>query len=281
MPLEERPVALCTQPGRVEFWIYGDLFAVYRTTSKAPNGFTAVYAKDRRPVLKPNSAGLVLHIARANVEGYDFGVLSHPRGPQGRILVLSSIARRGTFSAGLRQECLWLTPANEPLLFETRLFRALPGPGPSRMLDIFLNLRPCSSREVVFGSAPHDILQLQAANAFLQETGLARNSRGGIGISQIHRHSAAWCGFLGVIGRETVGFSLLDHPENPFFPTDWNLTLDGTLSPSPLLWSGLAQALHKEISLRYRLLVHEGYVDPAWVTARLHDFAKEHLLGVF
>ncbi|HLH81289.1 MAG TPA: DUF6807 family protein [Chthonomonas sp.] len=277
---EENPVTLIARPGRVEFWIYGGLFAVYRTSSVAPCGFTAVYAKDRRPVLKPNEAGIVLGIARENVDGFDFTPSSNSAYPKGAIVPLSTMARRGPCSVGLRQDSLWITPVGEPIIAETRIFRALPGPGPSRILDIFLHLRPCAGREIVFGNAPHDLLQLYIAEPFLRETGLARNSRGAIGIEQIHRRSAAWCGFVGVIQKETVGFALMDHPQNPFFPTDWNLSADGTLSPSPLLWSGFAQNLAKAISLRYRLIVHDGYVDFGWTGARLQDFAKEHLLGV-
>ncbi len=278
MPLVRKPLTLLTAPGRIEIWLRGERFADYRIPENGPMGFAAIYAPEGRCVTSADEMGLALRIARANVDGVDFDTPPSSR-PSGRILPVRTTMRRGTTSVGIQQECAWVAPDGKWLLTDIRTYRALPGPCEGGILDISLRLIAPPGRRVHFGSADHDLLRLRTAKALFPESGQIRNSAGDYGYEDMHRRSAAWCAGVGVLKNETVGFVLMEHPGNPFFPTDWSCYRDGSLSVSPTLWSSMASDLSEETLFRYRLMVHMGYVESGWAEARLHDFAEENVRG--
>ncbi len=271
-PIRQRQVLLQTVPGRVDFLVRGERFASWRHQPGMHNGFSAFTLQDERSLTSPAPNGLAFWIGHPDVNGVN---CSGMPGANGTIAALRTEARRGIYSVGILQECAWISPAGETLLRDLRRFRVAAGNCEGAVLDVTLRLIPPQGKTVVFGSNPHDILQLQLAHALVHpELGQVRN-RHGDSSGDVHRKSSPWLAAAGVVQEETIGLAWLDHPQNPFYPTDWNFTSDGRLSPAPLLWAGMPGELRTPLTLRYRILAYMGYMETGWLEARYAEFLRE------
>jgi hypothetical protein len=271
-------VTLQTGPNRLDFLVRGERFATYRYGETRSPGFTALFAPGERAISSPGEA---LWLAHGNVQGVAFRASSASDAPQegtdsqvGQIISTEMLARRGRLSVGFRQTCDWITPGGQCLLTDTRTVRAGPGPGEGRILDMALRLTAPDDSPVTLGRTPEALLILRVASALCPAGGgQLRNSVGDYGPAAMQGRSAAWCAGVGVVQGATVGFALLDHPDNPWHPSPWHVQEDGTLSPSPFAWRAVELPAGGALLLRYRLHVYSGYVDAGWADARLAEFA--------
>ena len=89
-------------------------------------------------------------------------------------------------------------------------------------------------------------------------------------VDDIFGSNSLWCGFSGRHSEDgkTYGVTVIDHPDNPRHPTTWwarnrsNFTL---VHPSITYHEPLKVPLGRPLTLRYRLVLHEGPVDPGTV----------------
>jgi hypothetical protein len=260
-----RSVGLLTAEGRFDFIVRGEPFAVYRCDG-AGDVFTAIYVP---------GGGTILHnlrVLHGDINGIGFGI----ENGTGRIGVEETTARRGSYSVGFRQTRGWFASDGNRVLTETREIRIAPGPCEGGILDLTLDFIAPEDREVTFGRTEAAFVASQVAGV-LRPTGSGqiRNSVGDYGAEALNGRSAAWVGGIGVVAGETAGFVWLDHPTNRWHPTLWAVHTDGFLSPSPFVWRSLALDPGKRMRLRYRLLVHRGYVEQGWADSRLAEFARE------
>ena len=278
----------------MEFFVRGDRFATYRYADGAVPGFTAFYTYGDRSLTQPASNGLALWLEHDNIirqatpNNRQPTTINHentkPRNHETSFPppeTLDLTFRRGTYSAGFEQVCLWRDAVGEKVLTETRTARVVPGPSEGAILDLRFVLEAPQETGITFGKTEQAFLCVRAApslfstEAFTFGGGQMRNSLGSYGAADIHGRQANWCACVGVVEGETVGFALLEHPGNPFFPSPWRAQPDGLISPSPFGWRSLDLVAGAKLTLRYRLHVHVGYVNQGWADARLADFAHE------
>ena len=269
-------VALQTGQGRLDFLVRGERFTSYQyDNEEAIPGFSVLIAPGRRMVTQEAApGGFSLCLVHGNVEGMAFG--TGGKSAPGRIVSLEMTARRGSQTVGFQQKCAWIAPDGRRLLTEARTARVHPGPGESRILDLSFRLTAPFEQSVTFGRTEEAFLRVGVASSlFPSGGGQVRNSHADYGAKDIHGCSAAWVACVGVVQAETVGFAFLDHPDNPWHPPPWVAREDGTLSPSPFAWREMELAAGRAIFLRYRLIVHRGYVDQGWADARMAEYARE------
>ena len=275
MSLDTRLVALRTDEKCITLLVRGQHFATYRFGGGGVPGFTALYAPEARRITRVDDSGLALHMRHGNVNGISFGAPTCDR-PAGRIISRDIAARRGSQSVGFRHRCDWRGPDDTLALTEFSTVRALPGPGTGAVLDLDIRLVAPNERPISFGQTDDSLLVIRAANAICAGgTGQVRNSRDDYGSAAIHGRQASWCACVGVVLGATVGFAFLDHPTNPYHPSPWNCRADGSISPSPFAWQAQELAPGQQLRLRYRLHIHEGYVETGWAEERLSEFARE------
>ncbi|HZP85051.1 MAG TPA: DUF6807 family protein [Chthonomonadaceae bacterium] len=273
-------VTLQTRPGRLDFFVRGEQFATYRYDEAGAPGFSALLAAGGRAITPPEEEtdGPALCLAHGSVNGVAFPAApvsteAAQNVPTGRIVTTEMVARRGAYSVGFRQTCAWIGPEGMPMLTDVRTARIAPGPGDGRILDLALQLRAPEDRPVTLGRTETALLLLRLATPLCPSGGgQLRNSVGDYGPAQMHGRSAAWCAGVGVVRGETIGFALLDHPDNPWHPSPWLVLENGTLSPSPFAWRTQELPPGGALSLRYRLHVYSGYVEAGWADARLAEF---------
>ena len=290
---------LQTAQDTLTFRVRGERFAVYHAAPEI-SGFAALFAPGLRAITRAmRSDGLALWLGHGDVNGIAFSTeppqnaaeteTEESRLPDdlkafrqqfeneiGRIVTRETLARRGSQSIGFRQSCGWLAPDGRELLTDVRTVRIMPGPSAGRILDFTLELHAPADAAVRFGPSQESLLQMQVASAFLPDGGgQIRSSTGDYGTIELHGRRAAWLAGVGVIAGQTVGFAWLDHPENRDHPPPWIVRETGILAPSPFGWQTVELAPGEIFSARYRLLVHEGYVEQGWADARMRDWMRE------
>ncbi len=87
---------------------------------------------------------------------------------------------------------------------------------------------------------------------------------------EIFGKSSRWCGFAGQHEEDgqVYGITLIDHPENPRYPTPWwvrNGANYALLHPSPCYYEPFHITEGKSLSFRYRAVLHKGTVNPALI----------------
>ena len=264
---------LTTAPGRIEIYVHGERFASYETDKSIP-GFTALYATGLRAISQPappTGHGLWIGHGRVNDIAFDGGA-----GSGGCIKTTDLLVRRGPLTVGFQHECGWIAPGGRVLLNEVRTIRVANGPSAGALLDITLELMSPPGAAVVFGQDETGLLQARIAGPLLPSGGgQMRNSSDEFGPDGIDGRQAAWCACNGVVLGETVGLALLDHPGNPWHPPRWVCRADGVLSPSPFLAGDFQIDPGRALELRYRVVVHSGYVEAGWIRERLADWLRE------
>jgi hypothetical protein len=265
---------LITAPGRIEIHIWGERFTTYEIDGAAP-GFTALFARGLRAVTQPGPADRGLWVMHGNVNGIAFGTGEQSDRPIGRIVPTDLLARRGSHSVGFHHKCSWIAPDGVCLLHEERTVRAAHGPSAGALLDFGITFSAAGDA-VELGRTESALLCTRVApNLLPSGGGQLRSSTDEFGPEAVHSRQAMWCACTGVVQGETVGMAILEHPGNPWSPSPWVAREDGLISPSPFGWRSLTLEPERPLVLRYRIVVHSGYVEAGWVRARLADWLRE------
>lgn len=274
----ENAVALQTGSEQLTILARDERIASYQHTTPYP-GFAWLRVAERMFTVPAVLSGVALWPAHGNVEGIAFGgnPVAEPFRPRGEITPTAFLARRGSQSVGFRHEMQWLSPAGRELLQVALVLRATPGPCSGAIMDLTLQLT-AMEEEVVLGATPEPLLRVHTASTlFPNGGGYLRNAHGDFEVETIEGRSAPWCGCVGVVEGETIGFAYLDHPDNLFYPTPWTVQAEGMVSPAPFLTHTATLLSREALTLRYRIQTHRGYVDMGWATARAAEFAQEPL----
>jgi hypothetical protein len=257
----------------------------------------------------PHHAGLWFNYE--NVNGLDFWNNSYAIKPEnapkmGTILHRSIVSAKGGSDHGeLDVETDWVTFDNKVLLNEHTHFVFRGGPG-FRSVDRITTLRALDEK-VSFPDAKDGLMGLRVIRALeipsdkpkvytdisgrattvpkLDNTGV----NGTYLTSEGKKGDAAWgtrgrwCNLSGMVGDEPVTITILDHPENPGFPTYWHARGYGLFAANPLGRSifdpkqpAFNYTLNKDQSttFHYRILITSGPMTTEAMTQQAQSFAK-------
>jgi hypothetical protein len=157
--------------------------------------------------------------------------------------------------------------------------------GPYRVLDLTLQLTPADG-DVTFGDTKEGgLISVRVATSMdADKGGTIHNAEGGVNEKATWGKQAAWCDYYGPVQGRTLGVTLMDHPDNPRFPTYWHVRNYGLMTANPFGLSYYYNDKSKNGSLvlpagetstwRYRLLVHEGTTEEARVASQYAAFAS-------
>jgi hypothetical protein len=94
-----------------------------------------------------------------------------------------------------------------------------------------------------------------------------------------------WCNLSGMVGGEPVTITILDHPENPGFPTYWHARGYGLFAANPLGQKAFSNgkevlnfslAPHASVTFRYRILISSAILTPEATEAAYKDFVAAY-----
>jgi hypothetical protein len=247
-----------------------------------------------------------------NVNGVDFWNNSTALSPEQqakmgtivhrRILKTSNGANRGE----LEVEADWIMPDGQPILRETTdfIFHADPH---SRAVDRISTLTALG-KPVVFKDAKDGMLALRVRRELEQPsteaatytdssgrpttvkamdtngvTGLYRSSEGKTG-DAVWGTRGRWTMLSGKVGPEDITLAILDHPQNPGFPTYWHARGYGLFAANPLGQESFSKETEKlnftiqpkqSATFRYRLLILDSAATPDQLETQYHQFTSE------
>jgi len=281
----------------------------------APNGVTVTRGYPLTPQLgervdHPHHAGMWFNYG--NVNGFDFWNNSDAIKPENRdkmgsiyqVKILS--AKSGPDKGELVVESVWITGAGEKLLDDMTLY-VFSTQGDTRVIDQITTLRALD--HVVFKDDKEGLLGIRVASwlespterggTFTDASGRPTTvtDAGSTGASGIYLTSAGrkedqawgtrgrWCTLTGSKDNEIVTIAILDHPENPGYPTYWHARGDGLFAANPLgrkIFDPHATDFNFAINkgetatFRYRVLLYSRAVTPEQMNHEADTFAVDY-----
>jgi hypothetical protein len=217
-----------------------------------------------------------------------------------RIVSASSGADRGE----LVTESDWVLPGGKTLMHERTQF-IFSGDAATRTIDRAATLTALDER-VVFADAKDGMLGMRVARQLEQPsneplvftdiagrvtnvpamdntgvTGEYRSSEGKTG-DAVWASRGRWTMLTGAIGDEAVTVAIVDHPNNPGFPTYWHARGYGLFAANPLgqkIFSEGRETMNFTLeprasaTFRYRVVVIEGKASPGRLDREFDAFA--------
>lgn len=157
--------------------------------------------------------------------------------------------------------------------------------GNQRILDTVICFR-ASDGPVRFGDTKEGgILSVRVASSMAgQSGGLIVNAYGGITESECWGRPSPWVDYSGEVSGSVFGIALMDHPENPCYPTRWHVRDYGLFTANPF-------ALHDYLGsdqvdggktleagevwrFSYRIVLHRGRADEAGIRDSFLAYAE-------
>jgi methane monooxygenase PmoA-like len=255
----------------------------------------------------PHHAGMWFNYE--DVNGLDFwnnsDAIKAENAPKMGTIVQNSIisAKSGTQLGELDVETDWVTFDKKTLLNEHTHFVFRGGAG-FRSVDRVTTLRALDQK-VSFPDAKDGMLGLRVIRALEipsdrpevytdasgRATTVAKLDNTGVNgtylTSEGKRGDAAWgtrgrwCNLSGLVGDEPVTITILDHPNNPGFPTYWHARGYGLFAANPLgqkIFSNGQEELNfflaprASATFRYRILISSAILTPEATEAAYQDF---------
>jgi hypothetical protein len=107
------------------------------------------------------------------------------------------------------------------------------------------------------------------------------NAEGAQGEKETFGKPSPWLACFGARdGKTTEGLAILQHPQNPGYPTPWFTRDYGFLSPTPMFWPANGRdtriAKGEKLRLSYRVLVFSGTPESAGVAGIFTEFSTSN-----
>lgn len=248
----------------------------------------------------------------SNVNGFDFwnnsSAIPASRKPKMGSIVQDKIllAKSGSKQGELDVEQEWVTGAGEAILDDTTRY-IFSATADARVIDQITTLRALDT--AVFHDDKDGLLGIRVASwlesptakggTFTDASGKptqvsATASPGASGVyltSEGKRGDAAWgtrgrwCMLTGTTGSRTYTLAIVDHPENPGYPTYWHARGYGLFAANPLgrhMFDAKEPALNftlekgQAATFRYRVMVVTHGVTPEEMNREAGEFAKDY-----
>ncbi|HUB30590.1 MAG TPA: PmoA family protein [Terracidiphilus sp.] len=265
--------------------------------------------RPRERVDHPHHAGLWFNYG--NVNGFDFwnnsdAIKPEDRGKMGTILQTKIVSTKSGADRGeLVADSVWVAGDGKQLLNQTTRYVFARGPH-QRIIDLVITLTALD--RAIFHDDKEGVLGMRVASwlespdekggMFLDANGrptkvdAVQNSDAsgayltseGVKGAAAWGTRGAWCSLTGHTGDHTVTIAILDHPENPGYPTYWHARGYGLFAANPLGRSifdpkqpAFNYTLEKgeSATFRYRVLLVSHAVDAAELNRDQKQFSAE------
>jgi len=282
-PLFAQPEVKATRIGsRIDVTVGGAFFTSYRFSDdeKYPfffpvNGPSGASVTSMRNGQFPHHSSLFFSCDMVNggnfwQEGLERGRIVS-RGPE--ILTASGA------EVVITDVCDWTRPgATQPLRDERRItIRARAG----GLREIDFDITLTALEDVVIRKTNHSLFSARMdPDLTPQFGGTLVNAEGLKGEKGTFGKGSPWLACYGARGQndKPEGLAILQHPENPGYPSPWFTRDYGFLSPTPMYWpedgKSTRLANGESMRLRYRVLVFAGTPESTGIDKHHSDFAE-------
>ncbi len=185
----------------------------------------------------------------------------------------------------------WCAGSGEKQFEETRTLRFYATPPDFRLFDLTVSFHMGEKTVTFRDTKEGGLISVRVATALdVDRGGRIENGYGGIDEAETWGKRAPWCDYSGTINGLPVGIAVLDHEENPRYPTWWHVRNYGLMTANCFAWSyyrpgsGLRGDMVFEkgstTTWKYRVYIHRGDARQGQVADRFHDFNAPPLVTV-
>jgi hypothetical protein len=214
-----------------------------------------------------------------NVNGVDFW---SELGRHGTIRETSRKVAQGPLIGVLRTTDDWLGPDGKKVLEDERVLRVF-FTGKARVLDFDVTLK-ATAGPVTFGDTKEGTFGLRVASSMdvdRKKGGKITNAEG-LTDAAAWGKASPWVDYSGPVGDRTVGIAILNHPSSFRAPTTWHVRTYGLFAANPFGWHDFGREESgaytlprgESITLRYRILIHDGDAAAAGLPAAYRAYAN-------
>jgi hypothetical protein len=157
--------------------------------------------------------------------------------------------------------------------------------GQNNIIDLQATILADQGVPLKLGDTEEGLLGFRFADEFRQDRGATlSNSEGLKGTENIWGKRARWVDYSTTIKGEKIGVVIFDHPQNPKHPTFWHARGYGLNAANPFgerdfyndksRDGSLTIPAGKDITFRYRVVIHPGTVESLGVEQLFTAFSK-------
>lgn len=236
-----------------------------------------------------------LWFAHGDVNGVDFWSESARAGKivHEEFLEVTSGAKTGV----LRTRNRWVAPDGRQICTDERTLRFHADPTESRRLDFEITLI-AGDEPLVLGDTKEGTMAIRVAESMrltkLRRPGESKAAPGdgrivlssGARDQETWGKRAAWCDYYGPVDGQVVGIAILEHPDNPRFPTWWHVRDYGLFAANPFGQHDFERLADKtagnlvvpaggKVTFKYRFLFHAGDTEEGKVAEQFEAYRAE------
>ncbi|HWE40770.1 MAG TPA: PmoA family protein [Isosphaeraceae bacterium] len=220
-----------------------------------------------------------LWFTHGNVNGIDFW---SEQGRHGTIRETSRNVVSGPLIGVLRTTDDWLGPDGKKVLEDERTLRIFLT-HKARVLDFDVTLR-ATVGPVTFGDTKEGTFGLRVVSSMdvdKKKGGKITNAEG-LTDAAAWGKASPWVDYSGPVGDKTVGVAIFNHPSSFRAPTTWHVRTYGLFAANPFGWHDFGRKESgaytlprgESITLRYRILIHDGDAAAANLPAAFRAYAN-------
>lgn len=181
----------------------------------------------------------------------------------------------------IHDTCDWMRPdAPHPLRDTRRIVISAPSPQ-FRQIDFTITLE--ALEDVVISKTNHSLFSARMDPDLTPVFGgTILNADGAKGEKETFGKPSPWLACFGTRDAKTTeGLAILQHPQNPGFPTPWFTRDYGFLSPTPMFWpaddKNTRIAKGGKLQLGYRVMVFTGTTETAGIAETFKQYSLSKL----
>ncbi|MBN1584322.1 MAG: PmoA family protein [Anaerolineae bacterium] len=192
----------------------------------------------------------------------------------------------GSIAGGFTAELDWTDQNRHVYMTETRQITFYNTPPQARFFDYQVTLHASKGDLVIGDTKEGGLIAVRVACSMEEQResgGTIVNGLGGAREAETWGKRAQWCDYSGPIGSKQYGICLIDHPQNPRFPTFWHVRAYGLMTANCFgrhdftgdpgnRWD-MPVAAGESRTWRYRILLHHGDARAAQVPTHYESFA--------
>lgn len=181
---------------------------------------------------------------------------------RGRIVSVNArIEKQGGDTAVITDECIWSRPGALSPIKDTRIF-TITAPS-DNMIYIDVEIIMEMLMDVHILKTNHSLFSARmAADLAVNNGGTMINAEGAKGEKETFGVKSPWIDYYGKRGDAIEGLAILQHPENPWYPSPWFTRDYGFISPTQMYWpendENIFLVKGQKLTLRYRVVIHSG-----------------------
>jgi hypothetical protein len=197
---------------------------------------------------------------------------------RGRIISSGArIAEQDSLHVTIEDDCTWKRPdAPAPMRDFRKITITAPRDG-LYQIDFVISLEMLM--DVTIEKTNHSLFSARMdPDLSVKFGGTMTNAEGETGEKGTFGKPSPWMDYYGKRGETIEGLAILQHPGNPDYPAPWFTRDYGFFSPTRLYWPTDDKATRGNqgdvVTLRYRILVHEGDTKTADIAGEFEKYRK-------